>query len=292
MYKKNHANNISSILFICVSVAVIVLFYFYPMINAFMLSFQSGKGTNLSFSGLDNYIRLFADPNFKSAFLNTISYLVVQVPLMLVLGIFIAVLLNDPKLKFKSFFRSAIFLPCVTSLIAYSTIFKYLFTEDGLVNKFLSWANIISVPIPWLTDAFWAKVIILIAITWRWTGYNMIFFLSGLQNIDTSIYEAASIDGASSVKQFTKITIPLLKPIILFTGITSTIGTLQLFDEVRNIANGDPGSSIITISAYIYNVSFKYVPEFGYAAAMSFVIVIMIVLLSFIQLKLGGDQND
>jgi lactose/L-arabinose transport system permease protein len=142
-----------------------------------------------------------------------------------------------------------------------------------------------------LTDPFWAKVLIIFAITWRWTGYNMIFFISGMQNIDPSIYEAAEIDGASKWDQFFKITIPNLRPIILFTTITSTIGTLQLFDEVQNITGGGPANATTTLSQYIYNLSYKFTPNFGYAAAVSFVIVIAIVILSIIQTKIGGKEN-
>jgi lactose/L-arabinose transport system permease protein len=199
--------------------------------------------------------------------------------------------LNDKRLKLKGFFRTAIFLPCVTSLVAYSVIFKYLFGVDGIINIMLMKFAFIAEPIQWLTDPFWAKMTIIIAITWRWTGYNIIFYLSSLQNIDHSIYEAAKIDGASAIQQFFKITIPMLKPIILFTSITSTIGTLQLFDEVMNITKGGPGNSTITISQYIYNLSFKYTPDFGYAATVSYAIVIMIVIFSIIQFKVAGEKN-
>lgn len=137
----------------------------------------------------------------------------------------------------------------------------------------------------------WAKVLIILAITWRWTGYNMVFYLSGLQGIDDSIYEAADIDGAGAFEKFKSITLPMLKPIILFTTINSTIGTLQLFDETMNITQGGPANATITISQYIYNILFKYSPDFGYAAAVSYVIVVMIVVLSFIQMKVG-DKND
>jgi lactose/L-arabinose transport system permease protein len=119
----------------------------------------------------------------------------------------------------------------------------------------------------------------------------MIFFISGMQNIDPSIYEAAEIDGATKWDQFFKITIPNLRPIILFTTITSTIGTLQLFDEVQNITGGGPANATTTLSQYIYNLSYKFTPNFGYAAAVSFVIVIAIVILSIIQTKIGGKEN-
>ncbi|MBD2871606.1 carbohydrate ABC transporter permease [Paenibacillus arenilitoris] len=277
--------------FIAVAVIMICAFYFYPMIQALIMSFQSGTGTNLSFVGIDNYTRLLTDSTFIAALKNTFLYLIVQVPIMIVLALFISVLLNDKDLKLKGFFRTAIFLPAVTSLVAYSVIFKYLFGTDGLINLMLLKLNLIAAPIQWITDPFWAKITIIIAITWRWTGYNMIFYLSALQNIDGSIYEAARIDGASSITQFTRITVPLLKPIILFTSITSTIGTLQLFDEVMNITKGGPGNATMTLSQYIYNLSFKYTPDFGYAATVSYAIVILIVIFSILQFKLAGDKN-
>lgn len=279
-------------MFVIFSVFMICLFYFYPMIQAFILSFQTGMGSNLDFVGFENYTRLFSDPTFLTALKNTLIYLIFQVPIMIILALVFSVLLNRPNLRFKGFFRTAIFLPAVTSLVAYSVIFKYLFATDGLVNNFLETAHIISEPINWITDPFWAKVTIILAITWRWTGYNMIFYLSSLQNIDRSIYEAAKIDGASSVQQFFRITIPMLKPIILFTSITSTIGTLQLFDEPMNITQGGPGNATLTISQYIYNLSFKYSPDFGYAATVSYVIVILVVIFSLIQFKVAGDRNE
>ncbi|MCE4047447.1 sugar ABC transporter permease [Niallia taxi] len=285
-------NNAIGWSFITIAAAMICLFYFYPMVQAFILSLQSGTGTNLTFVGFDNYVRLFKDPTFLTTVKNTVIYLIIQVPVMILLALFISVLLNDKTLKFKGVFRTAIFLPCVTSLVAYSVIFKYLFGNDGIINMFLLKVSIISEPIQWLTDPFWAKIAIIAAITWRWTGYNMIFYLSALQNVDQSIYEAAKMDGASSIQTFFKITIPMLKPIILFTSITSTIGTLQLFDEVMNITQGGPGNATMTISQYIYNLSFKYTPDFGYAATVSYAIVIMIVIFSIIQFKVAGDKND
>lgn len=277
--------------FIILSVVMISLFYFYPMIQALSLSFKSGMGNNLDFVGLDNYSRLFSDPTFLAALKNTLIYLIFQVPIMIILALVFSVILNSPDLKFKGFFRTAIFLPAVTSLVAYSVIFKYLFANDGLINDFLQTIHLISEPINWITDPFWAKVTIIIAITWRWTGYNMIFYLSSLQNIDRSIYEAAKIDGATSIQQFFRITIPMLKPIILFTSITSTIGTLQLFDEPMNITKGGPGDATMTISQYIYNLSFEYSPDFGYAATVSYVIVILVVIFSILQFKAAGDRK-
>lgn len=278
--------------FIALGAFLIVMFVFYPMVRAFFMSFQTGMGANLQFGGLANYRRLLTDTTFRKALGNTFIYLIVQVPLMIMLALFISVLLNDKKLKMRGFFRIAIFLPCVTSLVSYSLIMKSIFSNTGLFNQMLLDLNLIDSPIMWTTSPGWAKALIIIAITWRWTGYNMIFYLSGLQNIDPSIYEAAEIDGANAVQKFFKITVPLLKPIILFTSITSTIGTLQLFDEVVNITNGGPANGTVTISQYIYNLCFKYSPNFGYACAVAFVVVALIVVLSAVQFKLGGDEKN
>ncbi|AGY82472.1 carbohydrate ABC transporter permease [Carnobacterium inhibens] len=278
--------------FVIVSVVSIGLFYFYPMIQSFLLSFQSGTGANLEFVGLANYKRLLQDPTFLTATKNTLLFLVFQVPVMVLLAIFFSTLLNNKTLKWKGIFRTIVFLPSVTSLVAYSIVFKYLFSNNGIVNKILMNLSLIDSPVLWLSDPFWAKVLIVLAITWRWTGYNMIFFLSAIQNISPEIYEAARIDGASNREQFFKITVPLLKPVILFTSVTSTIGTLQLFDEPMNITRGGPGSATTTISQYIYNLSFKYTPDFGYAAAVSYAIVILVIIFSIIQFKVGGNDRD
>ena len=277
--------------FVIPSVILIILFVFYPMVQALITSFQTGAGNNLTFAGIANYKRLLTDTTFRKALFNTILYLIIQVPIMILLALVISSMLNNKKLKFKGFFRTAIFLPCVTSLVAYSIVFKSLFATDGFVNAILMKLNLIAEPISWITDPVWAKILIILAITWRWTGYNMVFYLSGLQGIDDSIYEAADIDGAGAFEKFKSITLPMLKPIILFTTINSTIGTLQLFDETMNITQGGPANATITISQYIYNILFKYSPDFGYAAAVSYVIVVMIVVLSFIQMKVG-DKND
>ncbi len=279
--------------FIAPALVLIGIFYIYPIMNSLYLSTQSGKGVVMEYAGFGNIVRLFNDAMFKEALKNTFIFFIFQVPIMLSLAMFVSILLNDKDLKFKGFFRTAIFLPAVTSLVAYSILFKSIFSSDGIMNTILLNWQIIQEPISWLSDSFWAKVTVILAITWRWTGYNMIFYLSGLQNIDPAIYEAARIDGANKFKQFTAITVPMMRPIILFTSIMSTIGTLQLFDEVMNLT-GSGNSSLaatITLSQYIYDLSFRFVPNFGYAATVSYVIVIIIAFLGFIQFKIGGKDN-
>ncbi|MFL0163453.1 MULTISPECIES: carbohydrate ABC transporter permease [Clostridium] len=288
----NSKENFWGWVYVALGTFLIGLFVFLPMIQSLIMSLQSGKGNNLKFSGFSNYVRMFSDATLIKAVGNTFVFLIVQVPIMIILALIISSVLNDKKLKFSGFFRTAIFLPCVASLVGYSVIIKSIFASDGLVNKLLINIHLISVPIEWITDPFWAKILIIIAITWRWTGYNMIFYLSGLQNIDHSIYEAAEIDGASPFKKFTSITVPLLKPIILFTTITSTIGTLQLFDEPMNITKGGPANATTTISKYIYDLCFTYTPDFGYATAVAYLVVIIVIVLAIIQFKIGGDKND
>ena len=289
----NRKDRLTGWYFTSPALVMLGLFLLYPIFSSLWMSTQTGKGMNLKFGGFANFYRLTQDPVFIHALLNTLTFLVVQVPIMLFLALVLAVTLNDTKLWGRSYFRTAIFLPCVTSLVAYSVLFKSMFAVDGVVNSFLETLHIISSPIPWLADPFWAKVVIILAITWRWTGYNMIFYLAALQNIDPSIYEAARIDGIPAWARFTKITLPALKPVILFTTVTSTIGTLQLFDEVNNIATlGGPADSTLTLSLYIYYLSFRFMPSFGYAATVSYVIVLLVVILSFLQFLLARERSS
>lgn len=274
------------------ALTLLAFFMIYPILSSLWMSLQVGKGMNFSFGGFANMWRLTQDAVFQRALLNTLTLLVVQVPIMIALAMLLAVALNDPSLKGRAIFRTAIFLPCVTSLVAYSVLFKSMFAYDGVVNRFLEALHIMDQPIPWLSDAFWAKILIILAITWRWTGYNMIFFLAALQNIDPSIYEAARIDEIPRWAQFQKITLPALIPVVLFTTVTSTIGTLQLFDEVNTITPlGGPANSTLTLSLYIYQLSFKFMPSFGYAATVSYVIVVLVMILSFIQFMVARDRR-
>ena len=150
--------------------------------------------------------------------------------------------------------------------------------------------GILDAPYQYLQDSTWARAVIIIAMLWRWTGYNVIFFLSALQNIPKETFEAAQVDGANAFQTFIKVTVPQLKPIILLTAIMSTNGTLQLFDESVNLTNGGPANSTLTMSHYIFKASFEYNPQFGYAAAMSYVIFILVAILSFIQMKVGDKR--
>lgn len=208
----DRGEQINGWLFITPALVLLAIFMIYPIVWSLWMSLQVGKGMNFHFGGLANIDRLTKDPVFLRALVNTCIFFVVQVPVMISLALLFAVALNDPRLRFRGLFRTAIFLPCVTSLIAYSTLFKSMFETDGVVNNTLVALHIVGGPIPWLQDPFWAKVLIILAITWRWTGYNMIFYLAALQNVDRSIYEVARIDGVPAWARFTGITLPMLKP--------------------------------------------------------------------------------
>ena len=282
--EKKH--NLTGWAFLLPASILIFVFCFYPMSQAILLSFRKTGGV---FNGAANYARIFKDKTFQQCLFNTFFYFVIQVPIMLVLALMLAQLLNNPKIKGKGIFRTLIFLPCATSLVSYSMIFKSLFAPDGVVNRVLMAIGLSSVD--WFQSTWPARWVIVIALIWRWTGYNMVFYLAGLQNIEYSVYEAAKIDGANGWKTFWKITVPLLKPTIIMTFIMSINGTLQLFDESMNLTKGGPANSTITMSHYVYNTCFVNVPNFGYAAAMSFIIFIMVAVLAFINLKVGDTRD-
>ena len=277
--------------FLMPATLLIFIMSFYPMFSALLTSFKRGKPTALVWSEplWRNYQFMLKDKVFIQSVTNTLTYLIIQVPIMLLLALCLAQLLNNPKIKGKGIFRTLIFLPCATSLVSYSMIFKSLFAADGLVNHVI--AAIGLTPVDWFQNSWAARWVIIIALVWRWTGYNMVFYIAGLQNIDYSVYEASYIDGATPFQQFTKITIPLLKPTILLTAIMSTSGTLQLFDESVNLTAGGPGKSTMTLAHYIYNISFVETPKFNYAAALSVFILVSVAVLSAIQMKVG-DKRD
>lgn len=285
--------------FIIPAGVLLAFFIVYPILYSFYLSFTSTKGIVSQFVGIKNYIRMFNDPMFFLALKNTFRLLLLQVPIMLVLAISFAAILNNKNVRFRSFFRTALFLPSVTSLIAYSILFKMLFSYDGLINNTLIRLTLLDAPLQWMSVPKLATFVLILAMIWRWTGYNMIFYLSAMQNISEDLYEAASIDGSSKVHSFFTITIPLLKPIILFTTVMSTIGTLQLFDEPMNLSQGGttasmigPDNCFLTLSVYIYNICFKYTPNFGYAATVSYAILIIIALLTLFQFKFSRDKDE
>ncbi len=293
MFSEPQRRSLTGWAFLLPAALLILLMSFVPMVQAFILSLQTGRGANFSFADPPwyNYERLLNDEIFKLTLQNTFIYLIIQVPVMLVLALILANLLNDKKLRFKTFWRTAIFLPCAVSLVAYSLVFRTIFANDGFVNDALLGLSLIDSPINWLGSAETGRFVIILGLLWRWTGYNMVFYLAALQNIDSSSLEAARVDGANAFQTFWYVTVPQLRPMILLTAIISTNGTLQLFDESWALTRGGPAYTTMTMSHYLFEVSFLKNPNFGYASALSYVILILVAVLAFVQMRVG-DKRD
>lgn len=284
----NYQKTRAAWVFISPALILFLCFMVWPIIDSFMMSFYFIRGERQSFVGLGNYIRLMQDTIFWRSVWNMFIILIIQVPIMLFLAMLFASMLNNPLLKFKGLFRVSIFLPTVTSLVAYAIIFFMLLSFEGIVNSLLKSLHIM--PLNWLDNPVLAKVSIMIAITWRWTGYNMIIFLAAMQNIPSSLYEAASIDGAKAWQKFMFITVPQLKPVMLFTAVLSTIGTIQLFDEPMNLTRGGPSDATLSPTMYLYNTAFR-ASNVGYGAAIAWGIVVLVVILAIIQFKILGKDD-
>ena len=278
----------------CVAPSMIFfsLFMLYPILSSLYYVTRKWKGMANTFIGLGNFARMAQDKVFQDALGHNFIFMVIQVPLMILLALLLATFLNQGIRRFRGPVRLAIFLPAVTSLVVVSVLFRVLLQSNGLLNNVLLNARLIASPIGWLNDAFWAKVTIILAMTWRWTGYNMVFFLVGLQSIDPEIYEAAEVDGARKFRQFFAITLPLLVPVILFSAVTSTSGTMQLFDEPNILTwQGGPANATMTAALYIYRQAFFVNADFGYATAMSYVVVIISGIFAMVQMRLLGERR-
>ena len=236
---------------------LIAIMSFYPMFQALFTSFKTGSSAHMKWADplFYNYVRMFRDKLFIRSLGNTFLYLIIEVPIMLILAILLAQLLNNKDLRFKGFFRTCVFLPCATSLVSYSLIFKSLFATNGLINSILVQLGIFEKNYNFLGTPSSARAIIILALIWRWTGYNMVFYLAGLQNIEYSVYEAAKIDGANGWKTFWKITVPLLKPTIIMLTLLAVgrifYSDFGLFYQVPQ-NQGALFSVTNTIDTYVY----------------------------------------
>lgn len=261
-----------------------------PTIMSLWFSF-SDVSSEISFIGLQNFKNILKDPLFFKSYGNVFIFMIGAIPITILLALIFAVLLNKPTVKGKGFFRTVYYLPAVTSIVAVSSVFLTFYNPTGLFNNILTGLGLPA--IPWLSDPFWARVSIIIISIWLNVGYYTVLFLAGLQNISKEIYESADIDGANGIQQFFKITIPMLKPIVLMGMILSTINGLGAF-EVPNILfrNGfGPEQSAVTVGVNLYKTSFEMV-DFGRASAISWTMVIVAVVLSVIQFVIGGKDNE
>ena len=270
---------------------LIFIMSFWPIIQAVITSFKTGSSANMQWANplTYNYTRMFQDAVFKRSIGNTFLYLIIEVPIMLVLAILLAQLLNNKHLKFKGLFRTCVFLPCATSLVSYALIFKSLFATQGLINTILVKLGILENNFNFLGTGWSAKIIIIVALIWRWTGYNMVFFLSGLQNIEYSVYEAAKIDGAGFWRTTFSVTLPMLKGTTNVLIILGIVGSLKTFDIVKLLTGGGPGRSTTVMNTYLYEKAFKDFNAGG-AASIGVAILIIAMVMSFLQVKFGKED--
>ncbi|MFJ9454516.1 carbohydrate ABC transporter permease [Kitasatospora sp. NPDC101447] len=265
------------------------VFKAYPVVDSLLLSFTTGSGAATRSAGLANYRRLLADPLFWTALRNTAEILVVQVPLMLALAVLMAVAINSAFVRWRAVWRLGIFMPSVTGLVATGVIFAYLLkADDGAVNWLLDAVGLPTAD--WLGQPFWARMAVVLVLTWHYTGYNAVIYLAGLQSIPRELYEAAMVDGAGPIRRFTAITLPGLRPVLLFTLVLSTIGTLQLFDEPYVLTGGGPDNATLTVSMYLYQNGFRYF-DFGYASAIAYALTLLVSVLGAVQMRLMGERD-
>lgn len=264
---------------------VFAIFWFWPLIDSFFLSFRNTRVNPWVIDVAINWRRLWVDQAFHTALRNTLIVLVLQVPLMLALATAVALALDSPRLAARPLFRFAFFAPIVVSDVAYSVVFRLLFNgQFGAVNQALTAFGLPAVD--WLHDTTGMMATIIIAVTWRWTGYNAIIILAGLQTIPKDLYEAASIDGAGAWRRFRHITLPLLKPVIVFALVLSVIGTMQLFTEPWLITDAQSsGVSMEMLGTYLFKQGFRNL-NFGYASAVAYTIAAMAAAMAALNLLL------
>jgi len=272
------------------------MFSIMPLFIAFFMSFTDmdlagiANWANIEWIGLTNYIEIFKDEVFIQALLNTIVYVVIGVPIVIGLSLAIAMAINFGTGKVFEWFRVVFYMPSITNVVAVAVVWGFLFNPQyGLFNFLL---NTIGLPdVPWLQDPFIAKLSLIMLAVWRAVGINMIIFLAALQGIPRTYYEAAALDGASTFQQMFKITIPLLRYAIFFVTVTTLIGWIQFFEEPLIMTEGGPLNSTTSLALFIYNNGFQ-LSNFGYAAAGSVVLFILIITVTLIQFRLQKNENN
>lgn len=277
-------------LFLTPALTAIFVFFFIPVIAAFVISFTdfdiytiNNFGT-ARFIGFDNYKALINDQLFWTSLKNTFYFVIAAGPLSIAISLGAAILLSSKLVKLKPLFRLTYFLPVVTTLVAVAIVWRFIYhPRFGILNYFLEFIGIN--PIDWLGDPNWAMPAIILMAVWKNFGYNMIIFIAGLQNIPEDLYEAATIDGANGWQKFKKITLPMLAPTTLFISIITMIGFFQLFAEPYVMTQGGPLNSTLSIVQYMYQEGFRWW-NMGYSAAIAFVLFLIIFTGTLIQFKL------
>ena len=282
-------------LFASPALLAIGLFFGLPVLAAFVLSltdfdlYALADPRNLRFVGLHNYFDLLATPMFWKALGNTCYFVFVGVPLSLAASLGAALLLDARAARFKALFRTSLFAPVVTTLVAVAVIWRYLFhTQYGLVNWLLGHAGI--GPIDWLGDPHWAMPTIILFAVWKNFGYNMVIFIAGLQAIPGELYEAARIDGASRWRQFLHITLPMLGPVLMVVGVITVAGYFQLFAEPYVMTRGDPLQSTVSVLYFMFEEGFRWW-NLGRASAVAFLLFLIIFAVTTLMLRLGRRRG-
>jgi multiple sugar transport system permease protein len=289
---KKWRENISAYLFCAPAYAVFTIFIFVPLIWAFFLSFTDFSIVtylNPVFVGFGNYVRAFTDQYFLRSLWNTALFSVMYVPIVLFMGFLFAILL-ERNFRGNNFFRMALFIPSVISMVVASIVWMLILSSSpsGLANRFLGTFGVNAKG--WLSDPKLALPSVAFVMVWKDFGYNMLIYIAGLQNIPDELYEAAEIDGATNFKRIFYITIPLLKPTTFFLTVTSIIDSFQIFTPIYIMTQGGPGYSTTTIVNYIYTKGFEEF-EMGYATAISFILFVILLILTLIQKKGSKSEN-
>lgn len=283
-------------LFVSPAMLLLIAFGIVPILLAAVISTTNMNISafmnwgNVKFIGIDNYTTLFADPDFWNSIGNTALFAVVGVPAILVLSLAVALLLNHSQNRFFQALRSFYFIPAITAIVAVSLVWGYLYnTQFGVFNYVLSLVG--ADPVQWLSDPTLAKFSVGLVAVWRGTGLNIIIFLAALQAVPKEYLEAASLDGASGWKKIVTITIPLLRFAIFFVGVTTTIAWLQFFDEPFVLTDGGPLGATTSASIFLYKEGFR-LNQFGYASAGSIVLFAIIAVITLVQLRVKGNDDD
>jgi multiple sugar transport system permease protein len=280
--------------FLAPALALIGIFFFLPVAAALVLSvtdfdlYGIANPANTRFIGLQNYVRLLHTPDFWSALKNTFYFAFVGGPLTIAVALGAALLLSSKLVRFKGFFRTIYFTPFVTTLVAVAIVWRYLYhTRYGLFNYGLAHLGI--GPIDWLGDPHWAMPAIILMAVWKGFGYNMLIFIAGLQAIPDELYDAAEIDGAGPFRRFFSITLPMLAPTLVFVAVITMIGYFQLFAEPYVMTQGGPLRSTTSVVLLMYEEGFRWW-RMGYAAAIAFVLFIVILLATLVQFRLQKER--
>ncbi|MWV45496.1 ABC transporter permease subunit [Paenibacillus sp. HJL G12] len=264
--------------FMAPGLALIAVFVFWPIIYGIPLSFTDYSViSETHYIGFDNFVTAFHDKNFLISLWNSLLYVII-VPIIQIFSILMAILVNG-KIPGVKIFRTAYYIPVVTSMVAVALIWSWLLSSNGVVNFFLLKLGLINEQIAWLSTSSTALFVLMFITMWKGLGYYMMLYLAGLQGIPSDLYEAARVDGASRWRVIWSITIPLLRPHILFCTLISLMGAIRVFDEVYILTKGGPGTSTLTSSVYIFQKGLEQF-NFGYASALGLIVSILIGILS------------